>query len=69
MAVLAVAEGLDLGGAVARAIAMHDAEMRSFAVRSTELAALPGLSRYVLMLRRWVRGHLDWALETGRYRP
>jgi hypothetical protein len=69
VAVLAEAEGLDLHGAVARAIAMHDAEMRSFEAKSEELASRPGLSRYVLMLRRWVRGHLDWALETGRYRP
>lgn len=69
VAVLAEAEGLDLRGAVARAIAMHDAEMRAFEARSAELVARPGLTRYVLMLRRWVRGHLDWALETGRYRP
>ncbi len=48
---------------------MHDAEMRSFVTRSAELAARPGLAEYVLMLRRWVRGHLDWAVETGRYRP
>lgn len=69
VAVLAEAEGIDLHAAVTRAIAMHDAEMRSFVARSAELVARPGLAGYVLMLRRWVRGHLDWALETGRYRP
>jgi 5-epi-alpha-selinene synthase len=27
------------------------------------------LRRYVGIMRSWMRGHLDWALETGRYKP
>lgn len=69
VAVLVEAESRDLHDAVAEAIAMHDAEMGSFLARSADVSAIPELSRYAQMLRRWVRGHLDWALETGRYRP
>jgi hypothetical protein len=69
VAVLAESDGLDLHEAVAQAIAMHDAEMRELAARRAEIEAVPGLAPYVLMCCRWVRGHLDWALETGRYRP
>lgn len=64
-----IAEGMDLGSAVARAVAMHDAEARSFAARTGELGGDPALQRYAATLRAWVRGHLDWARETGRYRP
>jgi len=27
------------------------------------------LRRYVGIMRSWMRGHLDWAMETGRYKP
>jgi hypothetical protein len=64
-----VAEGMDLGSAVARAVAMHDAEARSFAARAAEVGSDPELRRYADTLRAWVRGHLDWSRETGRYRP
>ena len=29
----------------------------------------PKLQRYVLGLRYWMRGWIDWALETERYQP
>jgi hypothetical protein len=57
----------------AEVVALHDNEVRSFLA---EIAQLPsfgiadaGVQRYVAMLRCWIRGHLDWAHETGRYRP
>ncbi len=72
VAVLAAKEGLSLGRAVTRAIARHDDEVRAFMALSCELPSLgegedEALRRYVAMLRCWVRGHLDWGRETGRY--
>jgi hypothetical protein len=64
-----MAEGMDLGGALDRAVAMHDAEARSFAARAADVGGDPELRRYAATLRAWVRGHLDWARETGRYLP
>jgi hypothetical protein len=59
--------------AEARVVAGHDAEMRSFIALSARLPNVgderPQLLRYVGVLRAWMRGHLDWARETGRYRP
>lgn len=72
--VLRHADHLTLQEAIDRAAAMHDAEVRAF----IELAAmLPSfdpainadLSRYVSILRSWMRGNLDWSHATGRYRP
>ena len=74
VAVLARAEDLSLRDAVARAIAGHDDEVRAFIALSRDLQS-PGpaedeqLRRYTSMLRCWVRGHLDWGRETGRYDP
>jgi 5-epi-alpha-selinene synthase len=64
------AEEPDLARALARAAAMHDDEAAAFAalVADPALAAEPELTRYVAMLCAWVRGHLDWGHETGRYR-
>jgi 5-epi-alpha-selinene synthase len=57
---------------VARRIADgHDELIRTF--ESTEqglpkrLAHDKDVQAYVSMLRYWIRGHLDWAVETGRY--
>jgi 5-epi-alpha-selinene synthase len=57
---------------VARRIADgHDELIRTF--ERTE-QALPrrlandkDVQAYISMLRYWIRGHLDWAVETGRY--
>ena len=68
VAVLARARGLSLHEAVTRAAAMHDAEARRFVALLEEVSYLGcGAARYADMLRCWVRGHLDWARETGRY--
>lgn len=72
VSVLAETEGLDLGRAVQTVVEMHDAEARAFDAVTAALAAVgcdAGLVRYAEMLRAWVRGHLDWGRETGRYRP
>jgi hypothetical protein len=71
VAVLMVSEGASLRDAVRRAAEMHDELARAFAV-ATEDAARAGsveMCGYVGILRAWVRGHLDWARETGRYAP
>ncbi|MFO0758609.1 MAG: hypothetical protein U0359_19100 [Byssovorax sp.] len=64
------AEGRSLTFAAALAARMHDEEARTFAalIASIERSADPELRRYLAMLTRWVRGHLDWGRETGRYR-
>ncbi|MFO0588224.1 MAG: hypothetical protein U0441_11820 [Polyangiaceae bacterium] len=70
VAVVARARRLPLHEAVAFAAAMHDAEARRLAALLDELALLgEEVARYADMLRSWVRGHLDWGRETGRYAP
>jgi len=67
-------EALSLHRAIDRAIAAHDAEVRSFLAVSARLftaarADDDPLRRYVRMLECWISGHLDWSRETGRYAP
>ena len=63
---------LALSEAIQRAAAIHDKEVRSFLAAQAELEPVvqnhEGLDAYVGILRQWIRGHLDWAKETGRYR-
>jgi hypothetical protein len=69
--VLMDAESRSLHDAVERAKALHDSEIRSFLAIEAGLSGLGedrAVYRYVSMLRRWIRGHLDWAVKTGRYR-
>jgi len=64
---------LSLEGAVERAIVMHNDQVREFIHLESQLPSFWAWDRevrcYVDMLRSWVRGHLDWGVETGRYRP
>jgi 5-epi-alpha-selinene synthase len=64
-------EQLSLADAIRRAAAAHDEEVRSFLSIASALrepvGAVSVRSRYVHMLQRWIRGHLDWSSETGRY--
>lgn len=64
---------IPLKEAVKRAVELHDAEVQTF----IELSAHPpsfgvevdvNLQRYLSGLRSWMRGCLDWYLESGRYR-
>lgn len=71
--VLRDAEGSTLQEAVDRAVAMHDAEVRTFVELSGRLprfgpAVDANLERYVSSLRARMRGVLDWSRETERYR-
>lgn len=64
--------GLSLDEAVDWAVDLHDTETRLF---ERLLGKLPSFGpeidvqvvAYAGMLTSWVRGHLDWAHETGRY--
>jgi 5-epi-alpha-selinene synthase len=64
--------GLSLDEAVDWAVDLHDTETRLF---ERLLGKLPSFGpeidaqvvAYAGMLTAWVRGHLDWAHETGRY--
>jgi hypothetical protein len=64
---------LSLDQALVRAIGLHNAELREFMRMESMLPDFwrwtPTVRSYVDMLRAWIRGHLDWAVETGRYRP
>lgn len=58
--------------AVERAAEIHDAEVRTFIELSAQLPSFGAqidaeLQRYISGLRSWMRGCLDWYLETGRY--
>lgn len=74
VAVLADGGRLPLGTAVEEAASMHDEEVRSLLSLSSNLPSFGeagdrAVRAYVGTLRTWVRGHLDWAHETGRYDP
>ena len=58
--------------AIHRALAMCDAEMRRFLdlesrLRQSGAFAVEDFDRYGRLLRSWMRGHVDWDAETGRY--
>jgi hypothetical protein len=63
--------GLTLEEAMAQTVTLHDNEVRSFLQELDQLASFgladAGVQGYVRMLKCWIRGHFDWALETGRY--
>ncbi len=64
---------IPLQEALDRAAELHDAQVRTFIELSAELPYFgieinAHLQRYLSGLRSWMRGHLDWYLETGRYR-
>lgn len=66
------AYGYTLDQAIDWAIDRHDEEVRNFEAQLENLPSFdPDTDRelhaYAQMLVSWVRGHLDWAHETGRY--
>lgn len=67
--VLSHATRIDLRSALARVSRMHDREANELAQRITqiELAGTDGERHFAAIVGHWVRGHLDWARETGRY--
>jgi hypothetical protein len=51
---------------------MHNAEVHKFVQLAQQLPRFGAdtdaeLVRYVVILRAWMRGNLDWAFDTGRY--
>ncbi len=58
---------------VQRVVEMHDSEVRSVLEQAAGLPSFGDaddeVRRYVNMLQSWIRGHLDWAKDTGRYDP
>lgn len=71
--VLQHTQGLGLQEALDRAAGMHDAEVRSFIDMEKRLPPFSGpeaanLERFIGVLRTRMRGFLDWARESGRYR-
>jgi 5-epi-alpha-selinene synthase len=64
--------GMSLEEARYAAVQQHNDELRAFVACERQLPdAGPDVferQRFVGILRSWIRGHLDWAYETGRYR-
>ncbi|HEX6708876.1 MAG TPA: hypothetical protein VF068_00970 [Rubrobacter sp.] len=66
-------QGLTLQAALDRAIETHNAEVRDFIDSASRLQQLDGpvdgvLRRFVTILQTRMRGFVDWAHESGRYR-
>lgn len=64
--------GLDPVEAIAAAVAEHDAQVASFlsardALALGEWASDPAVRIAAADVGHWVRGNLDWSLESGRY--
>lgn len=61
-----------LAGAIARAVQLHNDEVQTFINLEAQLlsanTANLALIRYLSGLRYWMRGSLDWHLESMRYR-
>jgi 5-epi-alpha-selinene synthase len=71
--VLARAENLELREAVRRTVQMHNTEVHAFVEIAADLPSFgapvdANLSRYVAALAARMRGNLDWACESERYR-
>jgi 5-epi-alpha-selinene synthase len=65
---------LVLQEAIDHAGELHDAEVRAFIDLEPRLPSFGAavdaeLARYVVILRSWMRGNLDWSHASGRYRP
>ncbi len=63
---------LSLEEAVARAVRLFNERMREYVELERRLPSLgmerdARLQRYLLGLRCWVRGNMDWSYESGRY--
>ncbi len=63
---------ISLQEAFDRAAELHNAEVQLFIDLSAQLPSFgteidANLERYLLGLRSWIRGTLDWSVKTGRY--
>ena len=66
-------KGCSLDAAVGAVVALHDEEVRTFIDAQAEFTASaplgPEIQAWLLGLRSWMRGYLDWTVETSRYLP
>jgi 5-epi-alpha-selinene synthase len=72
--VLMKSESLSLAEAVEKAVYIHDSEVSAFKFMQRQVPSFgpqvdAQVKQFIAMLSSWVRGHLDWAHETGRYLP
>jgi 5-epi-alpha-selinene synthase len=63
---------ISLQEAFDRAAELHNAEVELFINLSAQLPSFgteidANLERYLLGLRSWIRGNVDWSVQTGRY--
>jgi hypothetical protein len=63
---------VSMGEAMAAVAADHDAEVNEFLAARDRLMAGPlaadrAVRTMVTGVEHWIRGHLDWSMETGRY--
>jgi hypothetical protein len=67
--VLSAEFGIGVNEALQRTAVMHDQEVARYtaAERAVREHASPQLHRYLADLRFWMRGNLDWSVETERY--
>jgi 5-epi-alpha-selinene synthase len=69
---IAVNGNMDYTQAVEEAVAIHDAEMRSFLEIETHLAAIapdlqPEIKHYCAVVHGVIRGNMDWCASVARY--
>ncbi|MCU0683021.1 MAG: hypothetical protein MUF34_12365 [Polyangiaceae bacterium] len=67
-------QGSSFAEAVAAVTRLHDAELRRFLALEAALPSFGGrydrdVERYVLALKAWMCGNLEWSKLSGRYRP
>jgi 5-epi-alpha-selinene synthase len=70
---LAEEQAMSVEDALWRVAALHNQELRDFLAIEAQLPSFSeaeeDVRSFIAMLKSWMRGHLDWAEETGRYRP
>lgn len=67
--VLAVEHICSVSGAIEKLALLHCTALDRFLAQKTALGdwASDGVLRYVAGLEHWVRGHIDWSLESSRF--
>lgn len=71
--VLARQNGLEIQEAAEQAVQMCNAQVKRFLALEKRLPDFPSphaqaVAKYLDVLRAWMRGNLDWSLESARYR-
>ncbi|MFC0110551.1 terpene synthase family protein [Kibdelosporangium aridum] len=66
--VIAHERGVSPGEALPEAVAFRDAVLDLFLRLRDQVVAGPETMRYISGLSAWIRGNLDWSVNTARYR-